>query len=461
MVTAGDVCVCENEGMRKFPTVTVVGAGLAGSEAALQLAARGVPVRLVEMRPEHQTAVHKTGGAAELVCSNSFKSDDADTAAGALKRELSAMGSFLLGAARKTSVPAGGALAVDRTLFSDAVTSLLEESPFVHVERRELASLPEAPAIVATGPLCTDALADALAAELGADSLAFYDAAAPIVEAGSIDRTRVFEQSRYDKGEPSDYLNAPFTRDAYERFVAELVAAERTIVHDFERRELFAACQPVEEVARTGTDALRFGALKPVGLTDPATGRHPWAAVQLRAENRERSAYNLVGFQTNLRFGEQERVFRMIPGLEHAEFSRFGVMHRNTFVDSPHVLGSAFDIPGCPGVHLAGQLTGTEGYMEAVASGLFSALAVYAELAGLPEPRLPRETLFGALVAYATDPETRDYQPMHVNYGIVPALGEKVRDKRARKAAYAARSRAEIAAFVRERADLFEETLSA
>ncbi len=447
--------------MRKFPTVTVVGAGLAGSEAALQLAARGVPVRLVEMRPERRTAAHKTDGAAELVCSNSFKSDDADTAAGALKRELSAMGSFLLAAARKTSVPAGGALAVDRTMFSDAVTALLEENPLVQIERRELSALPAAPAIVATGPLTGDGLAEALCCELGAASLSFYDAAAPIVEADSIDRARVFEQSRYDKGEPSDYLNAPFTRDAYERFVAELVAAKRAIVHDFERRELFSACQPVEEVARTGTDALRFGALKPVGLTDPASGRRPWAAVQLRAENRERSAYNLVGFQTNLRFGEQERVFRMIPGLEHAQFARFGVMHRNTFVDSPHVLGPAFDVPGRPGVHLAGQLTGTEGYMEAVASGLFSALAVYAELSGRPAPKLPRETLFGALVAYATDPETRDYQPMHVNYGIIPALDEKVRDKRARKAAYAARSRESIAAFIASRADLFEGALSA
>ena len=448
--------MCENEDMEKFPTVTVVGAGLAGSEAALQLATRGVPVRLIEMRPGRQTAVHKTGNAAELVCSNSFKSDDADTAAGALKRELAVMDSFLLHAARESSVPAGGALAVDRTLFSDAVTALLKENPLVEIEHRELSGLPAAPAIVATGPLTGDALAEALSAELGAESLAFYDAAAPIVEADSIDRTRVFEQSRYDKGAPSDYLNAPFTRDAYERFVAELLAAERTIVRDFERRELFAACQPVEEVARTGTDALRFGALKPVGLTDPATGRRPWAAVQLRAENRARSAYNLVGFQTNLRFGEQERVFRMIPGLEHAEFSRFGVMHRNTFVDAPHVLGPTFDLPGRPGVHLAGQLTGTEGYMEAVASGLFSALAVYAELSALPAPKLPRETLFGALLAYATDPATQDYQPMHVNYGIIPALPEKVRDKRARKAAYAARSRAAIAAFVEKRADLFE-----
>ncbi len=449
--------MCENGRMKTFPTVTVVGAGLAGSEAALQLAARGVPVRLVEMRPGSRTPAHKTDGAAELVCSNSFKSDDADTAAGALKRELSAMGSFLLRAARENSVPAGGALAVDRDLFSRAVTALLERNPLVKVEHREVSALPQAPAIVATGPLTADALAEAIAAELGAESLSFYDAAAPIVEAGSIDRSRVFAQSRYDKGDPDDYLNAPFTREAYERFVAELVAAERVIVRDFERRELFAACQPVEEVARTGTDALRFGALKPVGLTDPASGRRPWAAVQLRAENRERSAYNLVGFQTNLRFGEQERVFRMIPGLEHAEFSRFGVMHRNTFVDAPHVLGPTFDIPGRAGVHLAGQLTGTEGYMEAVASGLFAALAVYAELAGLPAPRLPRETLFGALVAYATNPETRGYQPMHVNYGIIGALSEKVRDKRARKAAYAARSREAIAAFVESRGDLFGE----
>lgn len=441
--------------MADYPKVTVVGAGLAGSEAALQLASRGVSVRLVEMRPKRQTAVHKTGEPAELVCSNSFKSKDPDSAAGSLKYELDAMGSFLLGAAWETQVAAGGALAVDRVRFSAAVRRMLDESPNIEYSGEECVDLPSGPAIIATGPLTSSPLADALAAELGAESLAFYDAAAPIIEADSINRDIVFAQSRYDKGGSADYLNAPMNRGEYESFVSELVAAERVIEKDFERRELFAACQPVEEVARTGIDALSHGALKPVGLTDPRTGRRPWAAVQLRAENAACTAYNLVGFQTNLRFGEQERVFRMIPGLENAEFSRYGVMHRNTFVDCPHVLTSTLALPKRPSVHLAGQLTGTEGYMEAVASGLFVALCVYAELAGLPAPRLPHDTLFGCLLDYATDSATQGYQPMHVNYGIIDPIEPKIRNKSERKAAYARRAHEAIDAFVRERADLF------
>ena len=433
----------------EFPVVTVIGAGLAGCEAALQLAARGVPVRLIEMRPERSTPVHKTGDVAELVCSNSFKSVDPETAAGSLKYELSVLGSKLLACAFDTRVAAGGALAVDRNEFSAAVQRLIDATPNIEFVREECTSIPEGPAIIATGPLTADVLASQLAVELGSQGLAFYDAAAPIVEADSIDRSVVFAQS-------ADYLNAPFTKEEYEAFVDELVAARRVIEKDFERRELFAACQPVEEVARTGRDALSHGALKPVGLTDPRTGRRPWAAVQLRAENAAATAYNLVGFQTNLRFGEQERVFRMIPGLENAEFSRYGVMHRNTFVDTPHVLTKTLAMPSRPEVHLAGQLTGTEGYLEAVASGLFVALAVYAELAGFAEPTLPRESLFGCLLAYATDPATADYQPMHVNYGIIDPIEPKIRNKRERKAAYAARAHAAIDAFVDDRADLFE-----
>ena len=445
--------------MTAYPTVTVVGAGLAGSEAALQLAKRGVPVHLIEMRPTKQTAVHKTQNAAELVCSNSFKSDDQDTAAGSLKRELKALGSFLLQIARDVAVPAGGALAVDREQFSSAVTQQIKNNPLITFERKELTELPKAPAIIATGPLTSDLLAKTLEAELGEKNLAFYDAAAPIVEADSIDYSIVFEQSRYDKGSSSDYLNAPFDRASYENFIEELLKAERVISKDFEQKELFAACQPVEEVARSGLDALRFGALKPVGLTDPRTQKRPWAAVQLRAENKERSAYNLVGFQTNLRFPEQERVFRMIPGLENAEFSRFGVMHRNTFVDTPHALNKDLSLPKHPNIYLAGQITGTEGYMEAVCSGLFVSLVLYAKLAGLPTPNLPKETLFGALYNYATDPETKNYQPMHVNYGIIPAIEPKIRNKKERKAAYASRSRKSIAAFVQDRKDLFKESL--
>ncbi len=436
--------------------VTVVGGGLAGCEAALQLAARQVPVSLIEMRPVHQTPVHRSEGLAELVCSNSFKSTDPNTAAGSLKYELQAMGSFLYDVALKTAVPAGGALAVDRVAFSREVERLIAQNPLIEVLRQEVTDLPDGPAIIATGPLTSDELAAQISQAVSSASLSFYDAAAPIVEAASIDCSIVFAQSRYDKGEGADYLNAPLDRDEYDRFITELIAAERVIEKDFERKELFAACQPVEEVARTGHDALRHGALKPVGLTDPRTGRRPWAAVQLRAENARCSAYNLVGFQTNLKFGEQQRVFSMIPGLEHAEFSRFGVMHRNTFVDAPHVLTKTLALPEKPSLHLAGQLTGTEGYMEAVASGLFVALAVFAQLRGLPEPQLPSETLFGALLAYATDPQTQDYQPMHVNYGIIPPITPPVRNKAQRHAAYARRAHAAIDAFVDERSDLFD-----
>lgn len=438
-----------------YPTVTVVGAGLAGCEAALQLAARGVPVRLVEMRPGVQTPVHKTGDVAELVCSNSLKGTTPGSAANGIKDELAAMGSKLLQAARQTAIPAGGALAVDRELFSAAVQHMLKQEPLVSIERFEQRELPNAPAIIATGPLTSDTLAAALQEELGAESLAFYDAAAPIVEADSIDRSVVFAQSRYDKGGEADYLNAPFDKESYEAFVTELVTAQRVIDKHFKRNELFAACQPVEEVARTGLDALRFGALKPVGLTDPRTGRRPWAAVQLRAENAQASAYNLVGFQTNLRFGEQERVFRMIPGLEHAEFSRFGVMHRNTFIDSPHALTRTLALHTRPGVHLAGQLTGTEGYLEAVASGLFAALAVYAELSGAPGPSLPKHSFLGALFDYATDPATQGYQPMHVNHGILEPIEPKIRNKKERQAANAARALQELQSYIASREDLF------
>ena len=443
-----------------FPQVTVVGAGLAGCEAALQLAARGVPVRLVEMRPGTPTCVHTGGMPAELVCSNSLKSKDATTASGCLKYELGAMGSQLLASAWETEVAAGGALAVDRALFSEAVLERLRSFPGVELVREECAKLPQGPAIVATGPLTSDRLARMLEFAVGRRNLAFYDAAAPIVEAGSLDRSVVFAQSRYGKGGGEDYLNAPMDKAEYEAFVRELVGARRTIERDFERRELFAACQPVEEVARTGEGALSHGALKPVGLVDPRTGRRPWAVVQLRAENAARSAYNLVGFQTNLRFGEQERVFRMIPGLEHAEFSRYGVMHRNTFIDTPHALTRELALPSRPELHFAGQVTGTEGYLEAVASGLFAALCVYAELAGLPEPELPPETLFGSLLAYATDPGTEDYQPMHVNYGILEPLVPEVRGKHERKAAYARRARASIDAFVEKRRDLFADAVA-
>lgn len=436
--------------------VTVVGGGLAGCECALQLARRGVPVDLYEMRPQKPTPVHKTGHLAELVCSNSMKSTRIDSAAGLLKDELHRMGSALLPLAEEASVPAGGALAVDRRAFSGLVEDLIAREGLIRVIHDEVTDIPEAPCVIAAGPLCSDALAEKLIALVGGGSLAFYDAAAPIVDAQSLDYGVLFRQSRYEEGaEGGDYLNAPFSRDEYEAFIDALVAADRVVARDFESRDLFQACQPVEEIARTGKDAPRFGALKPVGLTDPRTGHRPWAAVQLRAENRERSAYNLVGFQTNLTFGEQKRVFRMIPGLERAEFFRYGVMHRNTFVDAPHVLDETFAVPGT-GIRLAGQITGTEGYVEAIASGLLAALNTFADLLGLDRVRLPGTTALGSLVGYATDPETKDYQPMHVNFGLVPSLADgKRRSKRDRYHAYSVRAQGDLAAYVASRGDLF------
>ena len=426
--------------------MNIIGAGLAGSEAALQLAQRGVHVRLFEMRPETETDVHRGGDCAELVCSNSLKSTKPESAAGMLKAELAALGSQLIAAAGRSRVDAGGALAVDRDEFSADVTSMVKENPYI--EYRVMcvsdpldASLGVADAtILATGPLTSDALAQWLVDKTGSDNLAFFDAAAPVVMADSLDMDVLFRQSRYEQDAPGDYLNAPFDKESYDAFIAELVAADRVIKRDFETKDLFQACQPIEEIARKGADAPRFGTCKPVGLTDPATGRRPWAAVQLRAENAQGTAYNLVGFQTNLTFGEQKRVFRMIPGLQNAEFARYGVMHRNTFIQAPRLLDRDLRLRGIDApVYVAGQLSGTEGYCEAIASGLMCALFVYAQLQGMQAPLLPVETAFGALLDYATDPATQDYQPMHVNFGILKPLDQHIRNKGMRYAAYAER----------------------
>lgn len=426
--------------------MNIIGAGLAGSEAALQLAQRGVHVRLFEMRPETETDVHRGGDCAELVCSNSLKSTKPESAAGMLKAELAALGSQLIAAAGRSRVDAGGALAVDRDEFSADVTSMVKESPYI--EYRVMcvsdpldACLGAADAtILATGPLTSDALAQWLVDKTGSDNLAFFDAAAPVVMADSLDMDVLFRQSRYEQDAPGDYLNAPFDKESYDAFIAQLVAADRVIKRDFETKDLFQACQPIEEIARKGADAPRFGTCKPVGLTDPATGRRPWAAVQLRAENAQGTAYNLVGFQTNLTFGEQKRVFRMIPGLQNAEFARYGVMHRNTFIQAPRLLDRDLHLRGVDApVYVAGQLSGTEGYCEAIASGLMCALFVYAQLQGMQAPLLPVETAFGALLDYATDPATQDYQPMHVNFGILKPLDQHIRNKGMRYAAYAER----------------------
>lgn len=445
---------CHGNGYVMSVVVDVVGGGLAGSECALALAQRGVAVRLHEMRPQITSPAHSTKNFAELVCSNSLKSLRFDSAAGLLKRELYLMGSQLIDFALQARVPAGGALAVDREGFSARVNHAIEAQPLIEVIREEVTSVPDGFAVIAAGPLCSPALFDALAEKLGAERLAFYDAAAPIVDAQSLNRDVIFSQSRYEDEGKGDYLNCPLTKDEYEHLISELVSAKRVVSREFEQKDLFNACQPIEEVARTGMDSVRFGALKPVGLIDPRTGHRPWAAVQLRAENAEKTAYNLVGFQTNLTWGEQKRIFRLIPGMEQAEFFRYGVMHRNSFVDSPHVLDTGFLIPHTH-VRLAGQITGTEGYTEAIASGLFAALSTYADIQGLEAPKLPATAAFGSLVRYASDDFVSDYQPMHVNFGIVPPLQGSRLKKRERYIAYASRARQDMESFVRERHDLF------
>lgn len=445
-----------------LPSVTVIGGGLAGTEAAFQLGVRGIPVRLLEMRPVVASPAHHTDDLAELVCSNSLKSDDPNTAAGMLKRELGSLGSVVLATARAHAVAAGGALAVDRAAFAGSLTRIVSELPSVEVVRCLATEVPAGDVIIATGPLTDPAFERALSELTGCDRLAFFDAAAPIVDADSIDRTVCFAQSRYDKGDGPDYLNCPLDREQYEAFIDALLAAERVHAKDFESKDLFHACMPVEEIARRGRDALRFGPMKPVGLTDPTTGVRPHAVVQLRSENRACTAYNLVGFQTNLTFGEQRSVFGMIPGLEGATFLRHGVMHRNTFVDAPRLLRPDLALRSDPRIRIAGQLSGTEGYLEAAASGLIAALGLVRSTTPGAEPlSLPTETALGALLHYATDPETSPYQPMHVNFGILPPLDPPVRSKRDRGAAYSARGAAAIAAWSSSTDDLGLDTVRA
>ena len=432
--------------------VKIIGAGLAGCEAALWLADRGVQVELYEQKPAKYSPAHKSAGFAELICSNSLKAERPDSASGLLKIEMKMMGSHLLDAAETARVAAGGALAVDRDVFSTAVTEMVENHPNITVRREEVTTLDEsAPVLVASGPLTEGALAQAVAALTGDHRLSFYDAVAPIVTAESLDYDKVFAASRYGRGE-ADYLNCPFNKEEYEAFHAALIAAERAPLHDFDGDlTVYEGCMPIEVMAARGADTIRFGPLRPVGLRDPRTGHRPWAAVQLRAENTARTLYNLVGFQTNLKWGEQKRVFSMIPGLENAEFVRYGVMHRNTFLDAPRVLSAGLCLKEHPNVFFAGQITGFEGYMESAACGLLAARNIYARLEGKELPAPPIDTMCGALIQYLTT-ENKHFQPMGANMGILPPLPEdqRPRDKRLRYMAVAERAVASFQQWLEE-----------
>ena len=409
--------------------VTIVGAGLAGCEAAWQLVRRGVPVRLIEMKPVKFSPAHKSEGFAELVCSNSLKAEQLSNASGLLKAEMRALDGLVLSAAEACRVPAGGALAVDRDLFSARITDTLKNHPLVTFESRVVDEIPEAPAIIATGPLTDPALTDAIARLPGAQALHFFDAAAPIVTAESLDMSRVFRASRYGRG--SDYLNCPMDEAEYNAFYDALMGAELAPLHDFEKKLVFEGCLAVEILASRGRQTLAFGPLKPVGLTDPRTGREPYAVVQLRQENEAGTLYNLVGFQTRLKWGEQKRVFSMIPGLEHAEFARYGVMHRNTYLNGPEMLGANYALKGNPYLRFAGQLSGVEGYMESTASGMTAAIGLYCALQGKLEPDFTGETVLGALARHVSTPSA-NFQPMNANFGILSPLNERVRGKKNR-----------------------------
>lgn len=424
--------------------VKVIGAGLAGCEAAWQLAERGVHVTLMEMKPQKMTPAHHSADFAELVCSNSLRGDRLENAVGLLKEELRRLGSLILQCAEANRVEAGGALAVDRYGFSGMVTEKIRSHPNITVAEGEVTEIPEPPVIIATGPLTSDAMSEAIHRYFGgADYLSFFDAAAPLVSFDSIDMSRAWFASRYDRAK-ADYVNCAMERDEYAAFVEALTTAEEAEVHGFEDSKVFEGCMPVEVMARRGLDTLRYGPLKPVGLKDPKTGREPYAVVQLRKDNAEGSVYNLVGFQTHLKFPEQKRVFSMIPALHDAEFVRYGVMHRNTFLCSPKLLDRYYADRREPLVAFAGQMTGVEGYVESTASGYLAGVSMAAKVLGGPLPDFPRETAIGALAAYISDESVVNFQPMNVNFGIMPALGYRVKGKANKNLAIANRSLAVI-----------------
>ncbi len=432
--------------------VTIIGAGLAGCEAAYQLSKRGVHVDLYDTKPQKLSPAHHSEKLCEIVCSNSFKAKRVNSAAGLLKEEMRTLGSLLLRCADQCAVPAGGALAVDREQFSSLVTQAILNDPNITYITRELTSIPESGVvIIATGPLTHDALAKDIAAHYG-ESLRFFDAAAPIVAADSIDREHAFYESRYGKGGGEDYLNCPMNKAEYEVFHEALVSAERAPVHEFDvmNPKVYEGCMPIEVMAQRGIDTVRFGPMKPVGLRDPRTGHRPWAVLQLRKENAAGTMYNLVGFQTNLKFGEQKRVFSMIPALHDAEFLRYGVMHRNTFINSPKILNSDYTDKENKNRFFAGQLTGVEGYMESASSGLLCGINAARLLSGKATITLPPTTMMGAMARYISDSFVTDFQPMGANFGILPALEHRPRDKAERGQAYADRSLSDLKRFMEE-----------
>ena len=419
--------------------VKVIGAGLAGSEAAWQLANRGIQVELYEMKPHKMSPAHHTESFAELVCSNSFRGDRLENAVGLLKEELRRCGSLIMACAEQTRVEAGGCLAVDRAGFANLVTEKIRNHPNITVIHEEVTAVPEGPVIIATGPLTSDAMSDAIADYFGqADYLHFFDAAAPLITAESINMDLAWWQSRYDRGTP-DYINCAMDKQQYEAFVRELVSAEEAQVHGFEDNNVFEGCMPVEVMARRGVETLRYGPLKPVGLVDPNTGKEPYAVVQLRQDNAAKTVFNLVGFQTHLKFGEQKRVFSMIPGLENAEFVRYGVMHRNTFLQSPKLLDRYYSDRRNSMVAFAGQMTGVEGYVEST-SGYLAAVAMAARLQGREVPDFPKTTAIGALGLYISDGSVEAFQPMNVNFSIIAPLEKRIRKKAEKNLAIANRS---------------------
>lgn len=432
--------------------VTVIGAGLAGCEAAWQLAGRGVPVLLREMKPDKKTPAHHSDGLAELVCSNSLRSNELSNAAGLLKEELRRLGGLIVRCADETQVEAGGALAVDREAFSRLVTQRIESHPLITIERGEAAGIPrEGRVVVATGPLTSDALFEDIHRLVGGEFLHFYDAAAPIVTAESIDLSQAWFASRYGKG-TADYINCAMDREQFDAFWEALTTAEQAEVHGFEDSRVFEGCMPIEVNARRGHDTLLYGILKPVGLPDPKTGKDPYAVLQLRRDNAQGSLYNLVGCQTHLKFGEQKRVFSMIPALRDAEFVRYGVMHRNTFLDSPRLLDATYALRSDPRIRFAGQMTGVEGYVESDASGWLAGVSAACEALGKPLPAFPATTAIGALAAYISNETVTKFQPMNINFGIIDPLGYRVRGKREKNQAVSARALEAVDSIAKEMA---------